>query len=381
MTNTDNLIQLSRAIEQFHQMIFFTNQDGTIHYVNSAFEKQTGYQCHEIIGQNINLIHHPRYTNSQKLHKKLHHCFYHQKSFSEMVISLRKDGSEFYMEEVVYPLKDDSGQITSLVFLCKDISDQLAQESKIQKAIREKHSAEEASHAKTAFLANMSHELRTPLNAIIGYSEMLIEEAEELDLITFENDLNQIRWAGKHLLALINDILDLTKIEAGKIELFPETFAIKNLVDEVAYTIKPLVEKNHNHLNIELAPDLKIKKMRADVTRTRQCLFNLLSNAAKFTKKGEITLRVQSYQRNQKTWIQFTVKDTGIGITEAQQQKLFTEFSQADASMTRRFGGTGLGLVISQKFCQMMKGYIEVASQPNEGSTFSIHLPQNASQN
>ncbi|AFY75006.1 signal transduction histidine kinase [Synechococcus sp. PCC 7502] len=241
-----------------------------------------------------------------------------------------------------------------------------------------KEQAEEANKFKSAFLANMSHELRTPLNAIIGYSEMLQEEAEEIGEAGFIKDLKKIQGAGKHLLELINDVLDLSKIEAGKMDLYLESFEIRPVLEEIISTIQPLTEKNNNTLKLSCGDDLGI--MFADVTKVRQSLFNLISNASKFTHNGTITLSINRYVQNQKNqnqqdWITFTVQDTGIGMTPEQVGKLFQEFSQADASTTRKYGGTGLGLVITKKFTEMMGGAIFVESEFNVGTTFTIKLP------
>jgi DNA-binding response OmpR family regulator len=233
--------------------------------------------------------------------------------------------------------------------------------------------AEKANQSKSQFLANMSHELRTPMNAIIGYSEMLIEEAADLGQDDFIPDLNKIHGAGKHLLSLINDILDLSKIEAGRMELYLENFSIKDLIKETVSTISPLIEKNRNTLKVDVPEELGI--MHADVTKVRQSLFNLLSNASKFTEQGEITLKTQCYVAEDRDWISFQVSDTGIGMTSEQMTKLFQAFTQADASTTRKYGGTGLGLAITKKFCQMMGGDIEVTSEIDHGSIFTIQLP------
>jgi signal transduction histidine kinase/DNA-binding response OmpR family regulator len=230
-----------------------------------------------------------------------------------------------------------------------------------------------ASKAKSDFLASMSHELRTPLNAIIGYSEMLQEEAEDLGATDFVPDLQKILAAGKHLLALINDILDLSKIEAGKMDLFLETFDLAPMVQDVGTTIMPLVEKNANTLAVR-CPDHP-GSMRADLTKVRQALFNLLSNACKFTTRGTITLAVSRNMVDGAAWITFRVSDTGIGMTPEQLGKLFQAFSQANASTTRQYGGTGLGLAITRHFCQMMGGDVTVESAPGRGSTFTIRLP------
>jgi signal transduction histidine kinase len=229
---------------------------------------------------------------------------------------------------------------------------------------------EVASQHKSAFLANMSHELRTPLNAIIGYSEMLQEEAEDLGEETFLPDLQRINGAGKHLLGLINDILDLSKIEAGRMDLYVETFDLRRLVDDVEAVVHPLVEKNANMLVIDCADGLGT--MHADQTKVRQALFNLLSNAAKFTERGTISLTVQ---REPDDWISFAVSDTGIGMTEEQLGRLFEAFSQAEASTRSRYGGTGLGLAISRHFCRLMGGDLTVTSTHGHGSTFTVRLP------
>src|SRR5688500_10377846 len=231
----------------------------------------------------------------------------------------------------------------------------------------------EASQHKSHFLAHMSHELRTPLNAIIGYSEMLQEEAEDLDQETLIPDLQKVNAAGRHLLGLINDILDLSKIEAGRMDPFLETFDVRTLVDGVEGVVRPLVEKNDNRLVIACADDLG--SMHADQTKVRQVLFNLMSNASKFTDHGTISLSVQ---REPDEWLIFAVSDTGIGMTEEQLGRLFEAFSQAEASTRSRYGGTGLGLAISRHFCRLMGGDITVESVYGEGSRFTVRLPAEA---
>jgi signal transduction histidine kinase len=243
-----------------------------------------------------------------------------------------------------------------------------------EEAAEAKEAAETANKTKSLFLANMSHELRTPLNAILGYSEMLQEEAVERKLVgEFGADLEKINGAVKHLLTLINDILDFSKIEAGKMDLYLEDFDLSQMIDDVASTIRPMVEKTANTLRLQRTPDLGT--IHADQVKVRQALLNLLSNAVKFTHEGHITLEADRESLNGHEWIVFRVTDTGIGLSPEQIVKLFRNFTQADASTTRNFGGTGLGLVLTRRYCQMMGGDVTVRSVPGQGSIFTIKLP------
>jgi signal transduction histidine kinase/CheY-like chemotaxis protein len=267
---------------------------------------------------------------------------------------------------------DMAGSLSSTRVGLTRANDELEQRQQELQALME--TAESANNAKSQFLANMSHELRTPMNAIIGYSEMLAEDAVERGLDTFVRDLNRINTAGKQLLTLINDILDLSKIEAGRMDLYLETFDIGEMLADISTTIQPLIEKNANQLVQELEPG--IGSMRADLTKVRQVLFNLLSNASKFTKSGVIRLSVhRTIAEGGGESIEFQVQDSGIGLTPDQASKIFDSFTQADASTTRKYGGTGLGLTITRKFCEMMGGDISVLSEPGKGATFTVRLP------
>jgi signal transduction histidine kinase/CheY-like chemotaxis protein len=236
-----------------------------------------------------------------------------------------------------------------------------------------KDDAERANGAKSDFLAKMSHELRTPLNAVLGYSEILLEDAELEGRGEQIADLQKISAAGKHLLAMVNDILDISKIEAGKMELNLETVDLDRLIDEVESTGRPLAAKNTNAFIVERGDELG--KIRADATKLRQAIFNLLSNAAKFTQNGKITLSARREMRNGAGWIVISVADSGVGISKAQQAQLFSNFSQANPAIAAKYGGTGLGLSLSQNLCRLMGGSISLESEPGKGSRFSISLP------
>ena len=292
---------------------------------------------------------------------------------------IRPDGKDNIIEYSAAPIKMQGKTYT--IGIDHDVTERTKAELKIKeqmKIIEEQNLelekardlAMEASKTKSVFLASMSHELRTPLNAIIGYSEMILEEMGDVSETRYRDDLDRIHTAGKNLLELINEVLDLSKIEAGKMELYLEEFQLNSLVNEVVATVQPLMEKNENTLLVNVAEDIPI--VRLDHTKVRQILFNLISNASKFTQKGTITLTAATAGEN----IILKVSDTGIGLTEEQKSKLFKEFAQADSSTTRKYGGTGLGLAITKRFTDMMHGSIEIESTPNKGTTFTVVLPQ-----
>ena len=249
--------------------------------------------------------------------------------------------------------------------------------SELAKAVEDaqtaRREAEDANHAKSAFLANMSHELRTPLNAIIGYSEILAEDATESGDTSALKDLEKIQTAGRHLLDLINDVLDLSKIEAEKMTIDLETIDLDQFLRDIRHTVLPLSEKQSNRFEIALEGPLG--HMLGDSTKIRQILFNLLSNAFKFTTAGEISLRVSRFAGPHGDWVRFEVRDTGIGMDAAQLERIFEAFTQADTSTTRKYGGTGLGLAITKRFSMMLGGGIRVVSEPGIGSTFTVELP------
>jgi len=251
-----------------------------------------------------------------------------------------------------------------------DITERKKQELALRKAMED---AESANKVKSSFLANMSHELRTPLNAIIGYSELLAEDAQDRGDKAALGDLEKISAAGKHLLGLINEILDLSKIEAGKMEVYLERLDLSKAIGDVKTIVDPMIARNGNKLVIECPPD--IGTLNTDLTKLKQCLINLLGNAAKFTRQGTVRLRLSRTSEGGRDLVRFDVTDSGIGMTPEQVGRLFQAFTQADSSTTRNFGGTGLGLTITRHFVTMLGGTIDVVSEPGKGTTFSIVLP------
>jgi PAS domain S-box-containing protein len=353
--------QYRQAIIQYAvDGILIVDEFDAITDFNPAAERIFGYTATGIIGQPIaRLIPDPL----QRQYKLI--------SLGNEAIGRRADGSEFTLEV-------SSGQIRLerqrlYVLIVRDVTKRKQVELELQRA---KDEAEAANRAKSAFLANMSHELRTPLNAIIGYSELMIEEADELDPESVRTDLERIQRAGRHLLGLISDILDISKIEAEKMELHPEQVQLVPFLADVQATLLPLAQQQGNQLVVHHtdAP----ARLFTDPTRLRQVLLNLLGNAIKFTEHGVVTLQVQRDHTDAAdgvAWVQFDICDTGIGMSEAQLARLFQPFSQVDDSSTRRYGGTGLGLALSRHFCELMGGSIAVASTPGVGSTFTVRLP------
>jgi PAS domain S-box-containing protein len=338
-----------------------------IRLVNKGAEEMFGYSREEIIGQSVRMLI-PERLQDDFLDSTVRDTTPGTTQSDIPLMAKHADGSEFPIE--INRGVHESPEGVQIFASIRDVSAHWKAAAELEEARR---AAETANRTKSAFLANMSHELRTPMNAILGYSEMLLEDAQDEGDEAAAGDLKKIHAAGNHLLALINDVLDLSKIEAGKMDVHLETFPLQHVVEEVVATAAPLVEKNRNRLNVEM--DEALGEMTADVTKVRQALYNLLSNATKFTHEGQIEVEAQIEQKDGVDWVRLCVSDSGIGIAPEKIDDIFGEFSQADDTTTRDYGGTGLGLSISRRFCRMMGGDLTVESSVDKGSTFTIRLP------
>jgi PAS domain S-box-containing protein len=356
------------AIETLGEGLIITDLQDRIVYVNSRMAHIAEYAPEEMAGRSVEelLIPEEELANyREKMQLRL-------QGISEQydILLRRKNGDRFWAEVNATPFRNPRGKVIGTLAAVMDVTERKRIQEELVAAV---DASEDASRAKSAFLANMSHELRTPLNAIIGYAEMLGDEMRERRLHDLLPDLEKIHASGKHLLSLINDILDLSKIEAGKMDLLLEEFDLPALLEDVISTVRPSAARRGNRLELSCSGDLGM--MRADPTRVRQVLLNHLSNAVKFTEGGEVRLEVAPTTWNGRPAVRFAIRDTGIGIAPEQIEALFQPFTQGDVSATRRYGGTGLGLVISRQLCYKMGGDVTVESEPGKGSTFTVTLP------
>ncbi len=350
------------------QMAWISEPDGRLVWYNRRWYEFTGTTFEAMQGYGWSQVHHPDHVEAATANFK---AALAKGEVWEDTFPLRgADGAYRWFLSQALPIRDDTGRVFRWFGTNTDVTKQRAFEEELAAA---RDAAEEANVAKSQFLANMSHELRTPLSAVIGYTEMLEEEVEDLGEASLLSDLKKIKNNARHLLSLINDVLDLSKIEADRMEVFAESFPVSETLAEVAATVGSLIEKKNNRLVIEERNALGA--MRSDQVKLRQCLMNLLSNAAKFTENGTITLQAERMTRDGADWLSLAVVDDGIGMSLEQTQKLFERFSQADASTTRKFGGTGLGLAITRSFCRLLGGDITVASEEGRGSCFTMLVP------
>ena len=365
----NHLAFLRILLDSISSPIFYKNSHG--HYLgcNRAFLQYTGLGEAQIVGHTASELF-PSHI-AARIESADAEVFLTRENKTYEQTWQYADGTEHEVMVSKTLFYNVDGEIAGIVGIAIDISERKQAELLLLQA---KEAAEEANRAKSAFLANMSHELRTPLNAIIGYSELMIEDMPDAGADEFVDDVKKIHSSGKHLLGLINDVLDLSKIEAGKMVLYSETFQVAKLLGEVLSAVEPLARNKNNRLQADFSDELG--EMHVDLTKTRQILFNLLSNAAKFTENGNIHLAARRYTTaDGEDWLSFTVSDDGIGMTTVQVDKLCQPFTQADVSTTRKYGGTGLGLTITKRFVEMMGGRIEVFSTLGEGSRFSAHVP------
>ena len=375
-TDITDVKQAEQAIQESEQrlrviaeaapmaVLIVTFDDGMIRYVNQRFSEMFELEGTSALGLQAKTL----YADPRHRQHVIDALTEHGHVEGMEVLLKRAGGEEFWALMASQRVQFDGrpAMITGLA----DISDRKRMEGELHKAI---WASEQATRAKSDFVASMSHELRTPLNAIIGYSEILFEDAQSAGRESETADLRKIQDAGKHLLGLIDNILDLSKIEAGKMTLYLETFELRHMIDSVAATVTALAKKTGNRLAVNCADE--VGTIHGDLTKVRQILFNLLSNACKFTQNGTITLAAVRDANEAVDWIEFQVRDTGIGMTTDQQAKVFEAFTQADASTTRTYGGTGLGLAITKSFCRLMGGDVTLTSEAGKGTTFVVRLP------
>jgi len=404
---SDKMRKLSIALESSRDIVLVTDPDGVIEYVNPAFESSTGYKSADAIGRKPSLLN--SFKQDDAYYKQLWETISKGEQYHGILINRKKSGELYYEEKTITPIRNESGAIISYVSTGRDITEremarqqmqeknkqlemEIIERESVQAELR-KHRAHlselvdqrtlelarardeaiEANSAKTRFLMSMSHELRTPLNAIIGYSELIKEEMHEDGLNDYIDDIEKITLSGNHLLGLINDLLDLSRVEAGKLELENAEFSLSDLLKSVEYAVQPLMSKNRNRFVIHKY--FEQMKMVGDVKRVRQVLVNLVANAGKFTEQGEVVLQANICSGEKGDWMVFRIKDTGIGIAQEKIIKLFQEFSQADENIAMKYGGSGLGLAISKKLCETMGGSIAVESEVDRGSVFTVTLP------
>jgi PAS domain S-box-containing protein len=351
--------------------ICFLDTQGRVKTWNEGAHEIEGYEANEVIGETLEVFLPDSDREAIDPDQLLEEARAEGRAENEGWRK-RKGGDHYWANEIISTMKDDQGSLIGFIRIVRDRTERMSREQELKEA---KEAAEEANRAKSDFLAKMSHELRTPLTSIIGYSEMLQEDAEREDIgETFREDLERIESSGRHLLNLINEILDLSKIEAGKMDVSAETFSVEELVREVETNTRPIADENNNEFITDV--DSTVGALSSDRTKVHQCLVNLLSNACKFTEEGTVSLRAFPDELNGTEAVTFEVEDTGIGISEDERKELFEAFEQIEETSTREFEGTGLGLTITKRFTDMLHGRLEVESEEGEGSLFRLTVPQ-----
>lgn len=364
----DSEARFRMIADNIPQMAWIADSDGRISWYNKRWYEFTGTTTEDMEGDGSRKVHHP--DHEARVVAEFENALKTGEVWEDTFPLRSADGTYRWFLSQALPIRDDTGRVFRWFGTNTDVTRQRAFEEELEAA---RDAAEAANLAKSQFLANMSHELRTPLSAVIGYTEMLEEEVEDIGQEGLLDDLKKIKSNARHLLSLINDVLDLSKIEADRMEVFVETFHISEMVADVVSTVGSLIEKKGNKIAIEEIGELGA--MRSDQVKLRQCLINLFSNAAKFTENGTIRLVGERILRDGQDWISLAICDDGIGMSLEQTQKLFERFTQADASTTRRFGGTGLGLAITRSFCRLLGGDITVSSEEGKGSCFTMLIP------
>lgn len=361
---------ISEIMRNIGDSLLVLDRNLTILKVNTAAEELFQYTEAELNGRNATTLVGPQLQSviDSFLENVVGHGQRHPHTMRQEVDGTLKNGERVPLEINVGQVELDIDSI--FVITARDIRVRKQTEEAL---IQAKRAAEDANQAKSTFLSSMSHELRTPLNAIIGYSDLLLEDAEEFSSVQTRKDIVKIKSAGTHLLTLINSILDLSKVEAGQMDVFTSEINVGNFVDDLCATMKPLADRNNNKLVVEKSSAPRI--IHSDEVKLRQILLNLVSNAYKFTSNGTVTLRVYGEEMGNESWISFEVSDTGIGVPANKLDRLFKAFSQADASISGQYGGTGLGLAICKKLCQLLGGDIGVVSVFGKGTTFKVALP------
>lgn len=357
--------KLSSAVEHTADIVIVVKKDGIIEYVNPAFEKITGYTLEEAVGKTPRILKSGKHD--EKFYEHLWGTILSGEVFYGVLINKKNNGELYYAEKTITPVKDEHGTITHFVSTDKDITERKRAEEVYLENVR----LEAADKAKSEFLANMSHELRTPLNSILGFSELMKQGVAGKLGEKQEHFIGNIFTSGTFLLSLINDILDLSKIEAGKIELVPEKMSVPETIKETLTLIKEKAMKDNVLLKTEFDPELEL--IEADKQRFKQVLFNLLGNAVKFSKEKGGTVTITAKKEGEMA--QISVSDTGIGIREENVGKLFHKFEQLESGISQKYGGTGLGLAITKQLVELHGGNIQAESKYGEGSTFTFTLP------